>query len=214
MLPLGVYLTRRATADRGLFEVGNIIEPIKKIFKIKEKDKVDYKFLSSYKNEELIDVIKNYESLGHDENTRYEAIKILEQRGYSISELREAGLSIHNTFDKTESIAKNYKEHSQFAITLFSIAAVLLVLFFVFKNNKLPSLASASIQLSLVSLFLYVLYYIKSILNLFSFYKHIKRNAPNSILLLIGMPLYMITYVFLKAKMKEDLRLNCLDSLK
>ncbi|WP_298238383.1 LptF/LptG family permease [uncultured Algibacter sp.] len=214
MLPLGVYLTRRATADRGLFEVENIIEPIKKILKIKEKDKVDYKFLSSYKNEELIDVIKNYENLGHDEDTCYEAIKVLEHRGLSISELREKGLSVNHSFDTTEIIAKNYKEHTQFAITLFSIGAVLLVLFFVFRNNKLPSLASASIQLSLASLFLYIIYYIKSVFNLFNFYKHIKRKTPNLILLLLGLPIYMLTYFFLKVKMREDLRLNCLDSLK
>ena len=54
MLPLGIFLTRRATADKGLFEFDNIIEPIKKVFNIKEKDNVDYTFLSSYKNEELI----------------------------------------------------------------------------------------------------------------------------------------------------------------
>ncbi|QRM90753.1 LptF/LptG family permease [Lacinutrix sp. WUR7] len=35
MFPLGVFLTRRATADRGLFEFDHIIEPIKKLFKIK-----------------------------------------------------------------------------------------------------------------------------------------------------------------------------------
>ena len=31
MLPLGVYLTKRATADRGLFEFDHIIEPLKKL---------------------------------------------------------------------------------------------------------------------------------------------------------------------------------------
>lgn len=35
MLPLGVFLTKRATADRGLFEFDHIVEPIKKLFKVK-----------------------------------------------------------------------------------------------------------------------------------------------------------------------------------
>lgn len=38
ILPLGIFLTRRATADRGIFEFENIIIPLKKILKIKEKD--------------------------------------------------------------------------------------------------------------------------------------------------------------------------------
>ena len=33
MLPLGIYLTYRATTDQGLFVFDNILEPIKKLFK-------------------------------------------------------------------------------------------------------------------------------------------------------------------------------------
>lgn len=38
MLPLGISLTRRATADRGLFGFGNIFDRIKSLFKKKDKD--------------------------------------------------------------------------------------------------------------------------------------------------------------------------------
>ncbi|MBP94019.1 MAG: permease [Flavobacteriaceae bacterium] len=37
MLPLGYYLTKRATADRGLFEFDHILEPIKKLLRIENK---------------------------------------------------------------------------------------------------------------------------------------------------------------------------------
>lgn len=37
MLPLGVYLTQRATADRGLMDFGHVIEKIKNIFRKKNK---------------------------------------------------------------------------------------------------------------------------------------------------------------------------------
>nr|WP_262709997.1 LptF/LptG family permease [Hyunsoonleella aestuarii] len=214
MLPLGVFLTRRATADRSLFDIGNILEPIKKVFKIKEKESIDYNFLSSYKNEELIDVINRYEILGHDENTRFEALKVLEKRTISISELRENGLSINTDFDTSKTIAKNYREHSIFANTLFWIGTVLMVLFFVFRNNKLPSLASASIELSISMLLLYGIYYVKSMLNMSKFYKHIKRKPPHLVFLILGFPFYMIAFFFLNVKIKEDLKLNCLDSLK
>ncbi len=39
MLPLGIYLTRRATSDRGLFEFDSILNPIKKVFKKSESAK-------------------------------------------------------------------------------------------------------------------------------------------------------------------------------
>ena len=45
MLPLGIYLTYRATTDQGLFVFDNFIEPIKKLFKkaglIKDKSKTE-----------------------------------------------------------------------------------------------------------------------------------------------------------------------------
>lgn len=37
MLPLSVFLMRRATADKGIFDFDNILIPLKKIFKIKKK---------------------------------------------------------------------------------------------------------------------------------------------------------------------------------
>src|SRR5690606_1896017 len=43
MLPLSVYLTRRATADRGLFEFSNISEPIKKWLPfLKREEPIDF----------------------------------------------------------------------------------------------------------------------------------------------------------------------------
>ena len=216
MLPLGVFLTRRATADKGLFEFDSITEPIKKVFKIKEKNSIDYKFLISCKHEELLNIISNYETLGHLEECQFEALKVLNERGITTTQLRDEGLKINTDYDTSETIAKDYKDHSKFAITLYCIGIVLLVLHFVFKNNKLPSLASASIQLSLVSLFLFLIYYAKSLFNTTKFYNHINRKEkkPYLFLLIIGIPLYFITYLFLNDKMKEDLKQNCLESLK
>ena len=216
MLPLGIFLTKRATADRGLFEFGNVLEPLKRAFKIKEKDSVDYKFLSEYKNEELINVINNYDSLGHDEVIRFKAIELLHFRGLSTSNLRESGLNIDKSFDTSGTIKTDYNEHSKFAITLYTIGVILLILFFVFKNNELLPLASASIELSIVSLVLFVVYFSKSIINAFQFYNHIgkKQKKPNLFLLILGLPFYFITYLFLSQKMKDDLKANCLESLK
>jgi lipopolysaccharide export system permease protein len=37
MLPLGIYLTKRATADKGMVNFGNAIDSLKELFKKKEK---------------------------------------------------------------------------------------------------------------------------------------------------------------------------------
>tara|TARA_R110002049_G_scaffold308819_1_gene514207 strand:- start:8592 stop:10478 length:1887 start_codon:yes stop_codon:yes gene_type:complete len=217
MLPLSIFLTRRATADKGLFEIGNIIEPFKKIFKIKTNDEApDYSDFHRFKHDKLIDIVKNYNAYDYDESSRYEAIKILNSRGKTYQSLLNEGIVFNKDYKKTQSIATNYFDHAKFSIALYSIGAILLILFFVFKNNKMPSLASASIQLSLVSFTLYIIYYIKAYLNLSSFYKHIrgKSKFPNLMVFVIGLPLYMITYLFMNTKVKEDLKLNCLDSLK
>lgn len=216
MLPLSIFLTKRATEDKGLFDMDSITDPLRKMFNIKEQNSVDYKFLQSYTNDELIDVINNFEALEHKEESRYEAIKVLNNRGVSTKKLRENGLAISETFENTQNIDKNYNDHSKFAVILYSIGAVLLILFFVFKNNKLPSLAAASIQLSITAFALYIVYYIKSLINVKNLYTNINKvnKSPNIIMLIIDLPLYMIGYLFIKSKIKEDLKQNCLDSLK
>ena len=216
MFPLSIFLTKRATQDRGLFEFGNFVEPLKKLLNIKDDESLDYKFLLSFTNERLLDVITNYDSLGYDEGSRYEAIKILNSRDISLEKLRHEGIEINNTFDDATKLSNDYLEHSKFAIVLYWIGAVLLILFFIFRNNKLPSLASASIQLSAISLFLFVVYTIKSYINIRGFYATInkKNRTPHIIIQLIGLPFYFLNYFLLKRKIKDDLKQNCLDCLK
>ena len=216
MLPLGIYLTKRATGDRSLFDIGSIIEPLRKVLNIKEKDDIDYKFLSSYTQEELLNIITNYKSLGHAETTRFEAFKILKQKGFAINSLRDYGININSSFDASEKTALNYKSRSTFAIIFNSISLVLFILYFIFNNNKLPTVASVLIQLSAISFLLFLIYYIKSLINVFTFYKHNSKNEkrPHIISVILGFLIYLFVYPFLKVKIKEDLKQKFLNSLK
>jgi lipopolysaccharide export system permease protein len=216
MLPLGIFLTKRATADRGLFEFDNILEPIKNALKIKDKNSIDYTFLSDFKNNELINTINNYKALGYTEDVRVKAIELLNTRGITTEEISKRGVTIEHAYFTSEKIKTDYNEHAKFALVLYIIGVLLLILFFVFKNNKLPSLSAPAIQLSVVAFTLYLVYFIKSLINVFQFYNHInkKEKLPHVILLLLGVPFYFITYLFLNEKLKKDLKLNCLESLK
>ncbi len=216
MLPLGFFLTKRATEDKGLFGFGNFVEPIKKLLGIKDQEAIDYKFLTSFTNDKLFEVIKNYEELGHTSEIKYEAIKILNFRDLNLDDIRKKNIEIKEEYVNSEKISNDFIDHSRFSIILYSIGTILIILYFVFRNNKLPSLASASIQIGIISLFLYVIYYIKSYLNISSFYNAIKKpkRKPNIIFIILGLPIYFLSYFLLKRKISDDLKQNCIDSIK
>ena len=61
MLPLGVYLTRRATGDRGLFELGSFIVPVKTLIrstlertKTQNTLRENHRLFKGYTDEKLI----------------------------------------------------------------------------------------------------------------------------------------------------------------
>jgi len=164
MFPLGVFLTRRATADRGLFEFDHIIEPIKKVFKIK----------SASDKEEIT-------------NTEKSLIKA-------------------EDVDRLQSIFTAYRFHSKTALTFYITGFLFIILFLVFKNNKLPNFASAAVELSIISFVMLLIYYIKSFLNRNAMYALIKEktNAKNPIILLLGYVFYPLTHFLRRNKITED----------
>ncbi len=104
MLPLGVYLTYRATTDQGLFD-GDIFINIKdKIFGKKEvviappEEKVVYtltaeeeKILDARSINQLKDVVQNYEELGYSKAVQYGALDRLAVLGITKENLRVQG---------------------------------------------------------------------------------------------------------------------------
>ncbi len=202
MLPISIFLTKRATEDKALFDLDNITVPLKKIFNLGKK--TDYSFLKTQNNEQLITTINNKLE---DNHIKYEALLILNSRKLITKDLRENNLiAINKTFETKQTIVKNFKEHSAFLISLYSVAVILLVLFLVFKNNKLPALATASIKISIVSVVLYFIYYIKSLLNIKQFYTN-NSKSPSILMLIIGFPLYFLGYFYSNSKINEDLKI-------
>ncbi|WP_409628434.1 LptF/LptG family permease [Gilvirhabdus luticola] len=221
MLPLSIFLTKRATADKGLFEFDNFIEPLKAMFNFKSKnfesENVSSKHkLHEFNDEKLIDIAKNYKKYNYSNTDFLDTINVLNSRNISYKALRNEGIIIPESIDESEKILDDFKSHSKYALSHYIISVALFILFFVFRNNKLPSLAEASIQLSLMALVIFMVYYFISFKNLRQFYRCINRlkNKPNVMLLILGLPFYFIPFMLLKYKLKQDLRQNSLDSLK
>ena len=160
MLPLGYYLTKRATADRGLFEFDHVFEPLKKLISTKNKNQSDKEIQIEPQSDAIL---------------------------------------------KFTSFYKNYKAISSIAVIFYFIATITLILYFVFKNNKLPDFAEMSIQLSVISWIVYIVYFFQertSISKIFELVKsklYINGIVSNILALLF----YPVVHYVRRNKFKE-----------
>jgi lipopolysaccharide export system permease protein len=183
MLPLGIYLTKRATEDRGLFEFDHIFEPLKKLFKIKGKEKLKT-------SSQLPDAIR----------------EVIEEK-HGIKQEPLARAEDFNTIKKTH---LDYKEYAKFTLIFYIIGGILLPLYFILKNNKLEEIALVCFQLSIISFFISILYFVVSQIKLYALYKHIKiiGFTKNPVFVLISFILYPLSYYLRRNKINEDLSVS------
>ncbi len=223
MLPLGVYLTTRATNDKGLFDFDSYLNPIKKFLNLRPKNSViidgelvQYSFLDGYHNEKLVNIIKNHDDLDFDQSIKPFALNQLLKRNQTIEDLQKQGLLISKEYINSQKEATDTAEYSKFAFIFYTIGIILILLHFIFKNNKLPEVASGALDLGIISLLIYVLYYVVTFIKTGSFYKHLglKIKPLNSFLMLIGFPFYGVSHYLLKNKIKEDLDRSCILNIK
>lgn len=223
MLPLGISLTRRATRDRSLFEFDSYLEPIKKFLKIKPKEIFDtdgndisYNYFEGYTNDKLMDIIKHPEAFDYSPYCKAKAFAILSKRSVSFKTLSENGICVDENLISAAPKAKDVVEYSNFAMIFYIAATILIILHFVFKNNKMPELAAISIDLGLIALFVFLLYFVVTLVTSIKFYKHLtlKVKPVNMLLMLLGLPFYGVSHFLLKNKINEDLNSSAIDSLK
>ncbi|MCX7549858.1 LptF/LptG family permease [Xanthomarina sp. F2636L] len=183
MMPLGAYLTKRATEDRGLFEFDHIIEPIKKLLRIKEKE--DPKSTSKLP-EAVREVIE-------------------EKHG-----LTKEPLALKEDYDAIIKRHSDYKDYAKFTFIFYIIGAILLPLYFILKNNKLEEIALVCVQLSMVSFFVCLVYFTLSYIKLLDIYKLIKLEgvSKNPIMVLFSFVFYPLTHFLRRNKINEDLSVS------
>ncbi|WP_233586639.1 LptF/LptG family permease [Formosa maritima] len=183
MLPLGVYLTKRATEDRGIFEFDHIIEPLKKLFKLKSNKKTRE---TSQLPEEVLKAIKNK---------------------HGITQEPLANVEDYETIKKRHS---EYKEYARFTFIFYIIGAVLLPLYFILKNNKLEEVALVCLQLGIISLCISIFYFIISQIKLYAIYRLIKTKGftKNPVFVIISFIIYPLTHYLRRNKINEDLSVS------
>ncbi len=219
MFPVSIYLTSRATKDRGLFDVDLLLQPIINQFKSKDSIVIfkkglktisddEFEKFKSYDNDKLIDVIKNYRRYDYDESYKIEALKILDYRGITEQELKIAGKLTNDDFETAKRHYLEYNLNSKIAFFFYFPYLVFLLVYFIFKNNNLSSLATISLIIAVPSIILFLIFLMKSFANQSDFNKVVgkKFNFNAFVLVIFGIPLYVLIYFFNKKIMKEDLK--------
>jgi lipopolysaccharide export system permease protein len=222
MLPLSIYLTTRATNDRGVFQFDAILVPLKRLFTAKHKfqlsetDTKSYNYYKKYSVEELVAIIKKQDDFDLDKKPKEIALHNLLNRNIPLEGLKSEGLEISNKLIKAKSLLKDYKDYSKTSLVSFSIGVILLVLHLVFKNNNLPEIAESSLSLGYVAFVFFVVYVIVAAVIYSKFYKTIAQENKriNPILIILSLPLYPLKYIFIKTKMAQDFYQSCLHNIK
>lgn len=222
MLPLSIYLTYRATNDRGLINLDFITVPIKKLFTSKSKSEItaikgvqSYSYYNRHTVEELVEVVNNQNAFDIDKRPKQIALQHLFDRKITLDYLEKKGLNIPDKLKLAKTRLKDYLDYSLTNLITYSLGVILLVLFFVFRNNKLPELAEIVKTLSLISFGIFILYALVSAIYYSKFYKALDsgKKKINPIFILLSLPIYPLKYFFLRQKIKQDFHLSCLEQI-
>lgn len=222
MLPLSIYLTTRATNDKGVFQFDAIIVPLKRLFtsknklQLSESDTKTFNYYKRYSIEELIAIVKKQDEFDLDKKPKEIALHNLLDRKIPLEGLKSEGLEIPNKLIKARVLLKDYKDYSKTSLFSYGIGAVLLILHFVFKNNKLLEIAEAALSLSIIALIFFAIYVVVDIFVYSKFYKTIDQKGKriNPLLLIITLPLYPLKYIILRNRISQDFYLSCLQNIK
>lgn len=222
MLPLSIYLTTRATNDKGVFEFDTIIVPLKRLFNPKQKlqlsesDTKAYNYYTKYSIEELVGIIKEQDEFDLNKKPKEIALHNLLDRKISLEALKSQGLKIPDTLIKARVLLKDYRDYSKTSLVSYCIGAILLALHLIFNNNKLPQLAESSLSLSIVAFVFFAIYVVVNAFVYSKFYKtiNLKGKRINPLILVLTLPIYPLKYIIVRSRISQDFYLSCLQNIK
>src|SRR5690606_6135327 len=147
VLPLGVWLTYRATTDQGVFDMDAFFQRIGRLFGKKATDAAivdkginilltqqEKALVLSRTDAQLKEIVKNYRQYGYSEEVRNAALQQLNLKGYSELELKMSDDFENKKY--TEAL-QNYKESSSFSkkgLVAYFISIICLIGMILFNN--------------------------------------------------------------------------------
>ena len=130
--------------------------------------------LHNLDDQKLIVIVKNYRQYGYTEEIRASAISILEQRGVTKEMLIKTGNFENQDYENAKRLYRSYDKNSRIAF-LFHIGMItLFVLLVVFQQHQ--SLSQLLTVLVPIAAMLYMVFLIRSFVNLSKFGKEVEKQ--------------------------------------
>ena len=164
--------------------------------------------LKALDNNKLIDIVKNYKQYGYDQCTRSAAISILEERGFSTQDLKMTGNFENQKFEEANMYYDSFFKNSKIALVSYIL---------IFLSNIIPefitsesnSILTLSVALNWISVIVYLVFLIKSLLDHNKLYKLIgneyKTNGT-TMYYVLGAPFYFILYFVFKKQIYNEMK--------
>ncbi|MFT5892862.1 MAG: lipopolysaccharide export system permease protein [Dokdonia sp.] len=224
-LPIGIYLTYRATTDQGIIDLDPVRLFLQKIFGKKEKEvveviegKVEYTLteeeeaiLDARSVNQLKEVIKNYKQFNYSEAMRYSAIDRLDALGISKEHLKVQGFYENTEYNEAEKYFNKYKKYSKRTFVFYGITLASLIISFaplLFKNTTGLLTREIALIINGITTLIYLIFYYISVHAYSKTYKAMGKEEGNnvfSVSQVFGIAFYFVTYFYFKRKIKEDI---------
>lgn len=220
LLPLGIWITYRATTDQGIFDFDTFFqrfrlrpagakEPPKDFVAITPEQKEE---LKGSTNEQLIHVVKNAKQFGYSNTYRNQALLILDSRGISEMELKMQGNFENYAYNESVRAQQNYNRFAKSALLFYSITAVFFILQTTLKIYKISLgdvLDDGLVILYIATYAIFLINHLRSGLSLIKIYKAFDKKPGLEILfmfIILGLPLYPIFHFMMKKRIKTDMK--------
>jgi len=221
-LPLGIWLTYRATTDQGIIDMGAFLNRFKWFSKSDSEEinstenkvlltQQEKAFILSKDEEQLKDILKNYRQYNYSEDIRLSALQRLKEFGYNEQQLKVSGDYENLNYSNAVKSYKEFSKNSKIALVLYFTILTLLLLMII--NIILDIQISESVfiisdYISIISILLFYFFAIKAFLNHYNFYNKINKKREFGFIFLfiiLGPLIYAILHYTFKNKMKEEL---------
>lgn len=216
MMPLGMWLTYRATTDQGIFDIDSFFQRFRKsrdpevqvvyadLDDIKNVNEEQWLSLRNLDDTQLRRSVKNYRQYGHSNDYRLAALKVLEERGVTQEQLHVSGDLNNENYNLAENLIKKFKKESGITLLLYVLALIAPLLVFTISPESQKIMVVAGI-VQLVLLIGFFFFLAKTHFTVKKFSDITGNESIIAIAILLGMPFYFILYFYYKKKMKADL---------
>ncbi len=220
MLPLGIWLTYRATTDQGIFDMDAFIQRLN-FFKVKEEKESQTNFeapiiltqhekalLLNKTDLQLKDILKNYRQYNYSDDVRRAALRELSLKGYSELQLKMTGDFENTTYSEAVRAYNSFLKFSKKGV-IFSLGSMGLLVVFIIAKIYFSHIEFLVMGLFIVTIasFLLFYYFVTSAMHFNKkFCTMIKKpDQAESIVLvrIVGPLIYFVIHKRAKKSMKQ-----------